>query len=74
MLADPTFADLVHSIGVASLGADDKTIRHLTKVSSHLNIGQHVSTPKPHYSPFSKHERGLVRVAVFPVSMLGSVC
>lgn len=32
MLADPTFADLVHSIGVASLGADDKTIRHLTKV------------------------------------------
>lgn len=32
MLADPTFAEIVHSIGVASLGADDKTIKHLTKV------------------------------------------
>lgn len=34
MLADPTFAEIVHSIGLASLGADDKTIKHLTKVSS----------------------------------------
>lgn len=32
MLADPTFADIVHSIGVASLGADDETIKHLVKV------------------------------------------
>lgn len=32
MLADPTFAEIVHSIGLASLGADDKTIKHLTKV------------------------------------------
>lgn len=32
MLADPTFADIVHSIGEASLGADDETIKHLTKV------------------------------------------
>jgi phenylalanine-4-hydroxylase len=34
MLADPTFAEIVHSIGLASLGADDKTIKHLTKVSN----------------------------------------
>jgi hypothetical protein len=33
MLADPTFAEIVHSIGLASLGADDKTIKHLTKVN-----------------------------------------
>jgi hypothetical protein len=33
MLADPTFAEIVQSIGQASLGADDKTIKHLTKVS-----------------------------------------
>lgn len=32
MLADPAYADLVHAIGVASLGADEKTIWHLTKV------------------------------------------
>jgi len=31
MLADPAFCDLAHNIGVASLGADDKTIWHLTK-------------------------------------------
>lgn len=34
MLADPTFAEIVQSIGQASLGADDKTIQHLTKVRS----------------------------------------
>jgi phenylalanine-4-hydroxylase len=33
MLADPTFAEMVEAIGVASLGADDKAIWHLTKVS-----------------------------------------
>lgn len=32
MLADPTFAEIVQSIGQASLGADDATIKHLTKV------------------------------------------
>lgn len=32
MLADPAFCDLAHTIGVASLGADEKTIWHLTKV------------------------------------------
>lgn len=32
MLADPAFCDLVHAIGVASLGADDKQIWHLTKI------------------------------------------
>lgn len=32
MLADPTFADMVQAIGEASLGADEKTIWHLTKV------------------------------------------
>lgn len=32
MLADPAFCDLVHHIGVASLGADDKTIWKLTKI------------------------------------------
>lgn len=32
MLADPAFCDLVHQIGIASLGADDATIWHLTKV------------------------------------------
>lgn len=31
MLADPAFCDLVHAIGVASLGADEKQIWHLTK-------------------------------------------
>jgi hypothetical protein len=32
MLADPTFAEMVQAIGVASLGADEKQICHLTKV------------------------------------------
>ncbi|WIA37157.1 hypothetical protein OEZ86_014117 [Tetradesmus obliquus] len=32
MLADPTFAEMVQAIGVASLGADEKQIWHLTKV------------------------------------------
>ena len=32
MLADPAFCDLAHSIGVASLCADDKQIWHLTKI------------------------------------------
>lgn len=32
MLADPAYADLVHQIGIASLGADEKQIWHLTKV------------------------------------------
>eukprot|EP00898_Chlorokybus_atmophyticus_P004324 jgi/Chlat1/4893/Chrsp31S04904 len=32
MLADPDFADVAHAIGVASLGASDKDIWHLTKV------------------------------------------
>ena len=32
MLADPYYADLVHTIGIASLGADEKQIWHLTKV------------------------------------------
>lgn len=32
MLADPGFCDLVHNIGIASLGADDKTIWNLTKI------------------------------------------
>ncbi|KAL4535462.1 hypothetical protein Ndes2526B_g06356 [Nannochloris sp. 'desiccata'] len=32
MLADPDFCDLVHHIGIASLGADDKTIWKLTKI------------------------------------------
>lgn len=31
MLAHPAFCDLVHAIGVASLGADESTIWHLTK-------------------------------------------
>lgn len=35
MLADPDYADLVHSIGLASLHADDKQIWHLTKVYWH---------------------------------------
>ncbi len=33
MLADPTFAEMVQAIGEASLGADDKAIWHLTKVT-----------------------------------------
>lgn len=32
MLADPAFCDMVHSIGVASLCADDSQIWHLTKI------------------------------------------
>lgn len=32
MLADPAYCDLVHNIGVASLGADEKQIWHLTKL------------------------------------------
>ncbi|KAK9915267.1 hypothetical protein WJX75_006868 [Coccomyxa subellipsoidea] len=32
MLADPDFCDMVHSIGVASLCADDSQIWHLTKI------------------------------------------
>lgn len=32
MLADKTFCDMVHSIGMASLCADDKQIWHLTKI------------------------------------------
>lgn len=32
MLADPACSELVQAIGVASLGADEKTIWHLTKV------------------------------------------
>ena len=32
MLADKTFCDMVHSIGVASLCANDKQIWHLTKI------------------------------------------
>lgn len=32
MLADPAYADLVHAIGLASLGVDEKMIWHLTKV------------------------------------------
>lgn len=32
MLAHPPFADMVQQIGIASLGADEKTIWHLTKV------------------------------------------
>ncbi|GMH42692.1 hypothetical protein BSKO_10611 [Bryopsis sp. KO-2023] len=31
MLADPNFCDLIHAIGVASLGATEKEIWHLTK-------------------------------------------
>lgn len=38
MLADPTFAEIVHSIGLASLGADDKTIKHLTKVCTGAGV------------------------------------
>jgi phenylalanine-4-hydroxylase len=34
MLADPTFAEMVQAIGVASLGADEKQIWHLTKVGN----------------------------------------
>lgn len=32
MLADPSFCDMVQAIGVASLGAGDKQVWHLTKV------------------------------------------
>ncbi|KXZ45337.1 hypothetical protein GPECTOR_56g434 [Gonium pectorale] len=32
LLADPAYSQLVQAIGAASLGADDKTIWHLTKV------------------------------------------
>mmetsp|Transcript_228 Transcript_228/g.361 ORF Transcript_228/g.361 Transcript_228/m.361 type:complete len:350 (+) Transcript_228:198-1247(+) len=32
MLANPAYAELVHTIGVASLGADDRALRHLTRV------------------------------------------
>lgn len=32
MLADPAFCDMVHSIGVASLCADNSQIWHLTKI------------------------------------------
>jgi len=32
MLAHPAFCDMVHSIGVASLCADEKQIWHLTKI------------------------------------------
>jgi hypothetical protein len=32
LLADPDFCDLIHAIGVASLGAPEKDIWHLTKV------------------------------------------
>ena len=32
MLSNPAYADLVHTIGVASLAADDKQIWHLIKV------------------------------------------
>ena len=32
MLSEPYYADLVHTIGIASLGADEKQIWHLTKV------------------------------------------
>ena len=32
MLADKAFCDMVHSIGVASLCADDKQIWHLTRI------------------------------------------
>lgn len=32
MLADPSFCDLVQTIGAASLGADEKQIWHLTKI------------------------------------------
>lgn len=32
MLADPAFCELAHTIGLASLGADEKTIWHLTKI------------------------------------------
>ncbi|KAL4429618.1 hypothetical protein ABPG77_008667 [Micractinium sp. CCAP 211/92] len=32
MLADPSFADLVHAIGVASLGADEQQLKHLVKL------------------------------------------
>lgn len=32
MLADPDFGRMVQAIGQASLGADEKTIWHLTKV------------------------------------------
>lgn len=32
MLADPAFAELAHAIGVASLGASEKEIWHLTKL------------------------------------------
>jgi len=32
MLADPSYCDLVQNIGVASLGADEKQIWHLTKL------------------------------------------
>lgn len=39
MLADPTFAEMVQAIGVASLGADEKQIWHLTKVSGYLFYG-----------------------------------
>lgn len=32
MLVDPAFADLVHAIGVASLGADEQQLKHLVKL------------------------------------------
>ena len=32
MLADPAYCELVQNIGVASLGADEKQIWHLTKL------------------------------------------
>jgi hypothetical protein len=38
MLANPTFAEMVQAIGVASLGADEKQIWHLTKVRPLLVI------------------------------------
>ena len=32
MLADPEYCDLAHTIGIASLGANEKQIWHLTKI------------------------------------------
>jgi hypothetical protein len=46
MLADRTFAEMVEAIGKASLGADDKAIWHLTKVSKAVIFKRSVIFPK----------------------------
>ena len=72
MLADKAFCDMVHSIGVASLCADDKQIWHLTKIYWYtVEFG--VVEEGDEIKAFGAGARNLLMAGTCPVSLLSSL-